>query len=103
MKIQLQRMHKTYGRYHLAETCGKCCNLGSYFQQRRYYKCARYGDSRAESTDWAKSWQACGMFNTPLPANGRPLIEYVRIYEKINDDKPIDGQIEFFDWGEDDG
>lgn len=76
MKKQLERMHKQFGRNHVAR-CGTCCNLlrGRY-HDRRYAKCLRYGCSHADTTDWAASWQACGAYDKPLPDGERPVMEY---------------------------
>lgn len=80
MKIQLQRMHKEFGREHVHK-CGECCNFwksrkGEYCD-RSLQKCLRYGMSHSDATDWAQGWEACRMFNIPLADGERPLMEYV--------------------------
>lgn len=75
MKLQLQRMHKQFGREHVHK-CGDCGNLLRNTWDKAYFKCARYGESNCEATDWAKSWPACGKFNVPLEDGERPLIKY---------------------------
>ena len=89
MKLQLARMHKEFGRDYINK-CGDCCNLSSYSQGRKWYKCDRYGDSRSTATDWALSWPACGKFNIPL-GKERPLIEYVKMC--IDQNLELEGQM----------
>ena len=96
MKQQLERMHNQFGRNHVAK-CGTCCN---YFQGRYHdrvlRKCARYGASHSEASDWAQSWPACGMYNKPLPDGERPLMEYV--YRRREPDGEVPGQVGMMEW-----
>lgn len=55
-------MHSRSGKME-GKNCGDC----EYFYQveyncKRYFKCGMYGESRAESTDWRKKWEACGKY-----------------------------------------
>ena len=75
MKLQLRRMHEAFGVKQDC-TCKDCCNLMQVqLPLRRFYKCGRYAVSGCGSSDWAKSWIACGMHNVPL-GNERPLMKY---------------------------
>lgn len=79
MKIQLQRMHKEFGREHVHK-CGECCNFVSGRYEgigRVLQKCKRYGLTHSEATDWAQKWPACTKFNVPLAPEERPLMAYV--------------------------
>ena len=62
---KIEAMHAMYG-IEPGEKCRDCCNFGSYTQSRTWYKCAAYGESRGASTDWAKSYTACGLFDIPF-------------------------------------
>lgn len=60
-KIEL--MHQLFGKCD-GRRCGECSNFAS----GRYHdtilrKCEVYGLTHSEATDWAKRWEACGMFN----------------------------------------
>lgn len=77
MKKQPERMHKQFGRDHIHK-CGTCCNfVRGRYHDRILQKCKRYGLTHSEASDWAQSWQACGMYDRPLPDGERPLMEYV--------------------------
>jgi hypothetical protein len=43
-----------------AATCEACFFLKRTGYSKVYLKCARYGDSRSEATDWRAKWPACG-------------------------------------------
>lgn len=42
-------------------TCRDCKHLLKSTYDKTYYKCAVYGSSRSESTDWKLSESACGL------------------------------------------
>ena len=73
-KIDL--MHKFFGICE-GHTCGECSNLveGTY-RSKLLRKCKVYGLTHSAASDWAKRYQACGMFNEPY--TGRPIIEMVK-------------------------
>ena len=90
---KIKAMHNEYGRLD-GHMCSECCNLSSYTQSRTWFKCEVYGNSNGESTDWAKRYIACGMFNIPLDKSKRiPLIEKLKHEPRKNEDEPIEGQI----------
>lgn len=87
---KIEAMHKLYGIVP-NKKCGDCCNLIERRYNNKYFKCAVYGDSCSISTDWAKKWEACGMFNVEVkPDNHRALSIKIKKDEAI----PMDGQIE---------
>ena len=92
-KIEL--MHKHFGRCP-GHTCGECSNLREHQYDKIYRKCNVYGISASESTDWAKRWEACGMFNQEY--QGGPIVKLVgRGFsgkKGKEPERPIDGQIE---------
>ncbi len=74
-KIDL--MHHLYG--YKAEICGDCCNYFSgRYHNKTLRKCARYGATHSEASDWRKSWTGCGMFNVPMKDNEGPVIRTIR-------------------------
>lgn len=79
-------MHYLFGKVE-GHTCGECKNLVEHTYDKTYRKCTVYGQSCAESTDWAKKWSACGMFNKdydkkPIIKTG-PLVVHVPFDEQM--------------------
>lgn len=91
---KITAMHKAYGHAY-GRKCGECQWLYSVELRPgwRYYKCAAYGSSSAESTDWAKKWEACALIDKTLPEVS--LLEWLK-YERRVDDKPVKGQLDMF-------
>ena len=87
-------MHKEYGKLY-GHTCSECHNLAKYYNESRFwYKCKVYGNTRSESTDWAKRNIACGMFDKPFnPEKQIPLIEKLKRSSKQAENEPIEGQL----------
>lgn len=54
---KLELMHREFGTTE-GKTCGTCSN----FVSGKYHKCAVYGLTHSEASDWAKRWKACGMY-----------------------------------------
>lgn len=90
---KLSAMHREYGKAY-GHQCSDCQNLLCYEANRRWYKCRAYGMSASEATDWAKSWQACGLWGTPFEPGCIPL---VRRLQRTRADKPVKGQLSMFD------
>lgn len=85
-------MHRIFG-VETGHVCGECIN----FISRRYRtkvlrKCAVYGLTHSEASDWARSWTACKMFGHEY--SGRPVIE-LRTKEKELEE-PLKGQLDLF-------
>ena len=89
-KIDL--MHSLFGKDE-DHQCKDCSNLVTWTYQRKYFKCACYGESCSESTDWRKKWTACGLFNKEY--NGTPAVRLARPERKK--DEQIEGQVSLFD------
>lgn len=91
---KIAAMHKEYG-HAWGKRCGDCPWLYSAEMRsgRRYYKCAAYGSSSAESTDWAKKWEACGLIDKTLPDVS--LLERLKHAARPTN-RPIKGQIDIF-------
>lgn len=85
-------MHELFGRSE-GHRCGDCPNFvcGRY-RSRMLRKCKAYGLTHSEASDWAKSWEACGLFGKAY--SGGPVIEVAkrRAYHK-SDTEEIEGQV----------
>lgn len=85
---KLELMHAQFGRCE-GHTCGECRNLRSIrYRGMSLRKCAVYGLTHSEASDWAKRWTACGMFGKEYA--GPPVIESVR---RVYTDTPLENQI----------
>lgn len=94
---KIAAMHKEYG-HGWGYKCGDCPWLYSVtlYSGRRYYKCAAYGESSAESTDWAKKWEACGLIDKVLPdVSLLKRLKHAARPARLTDE-PIKGQIDMF-------
>lgn len=92
---KIATMHKQYGMVN-EKTCGQCpwlyrsCGYGS-----AYYKCAAYGKSNSEATDWRKKWTACGLIDGDI--NGiTPMLEILKQERRKEPEQPLKGQIDMF-------
>lgn len=91
---KIDAMHKLFGTTP-GKRCGDCPHLRTYQHgQRRWFKCVVYGTSASIATDWVKKWEACGLFDKPVPKGYRQIIRTL-----TNDPKkilPVEGQIDMF-------
>ena len=89
---KIARMHELFG-VEIGHTCGECVNFVSgRYHDRILRKCAAYGLTHSEASDWAKSWTACKMFGHEY--NGRPIIELRE--SRKEPDVPLEGQMDLF-------
>lgn len=99
---KIAAMHKEYGKAYGLK-CDGCpslvCRVFPSF--RRVYKCVSYGASKSDSTDWARSWPACGLHGKPVDKDRTPLLERLK-RAKRPDNKPVEGQISMFGGNEND-
>lgn len=59
---KMELMHREFGTTE-GKTCGNCSNFVSgKYRDRILRKCTVYGLTHSEASDWAKRWQACGMY-----------------------------------------
>ena len=89
---RIAAMHKRFGTNYAL--CCKDCNhlICGEYHDRRYYKCEIYGLSHSESSDWRRSWMACGMYNVPQDMDRwMPLMKQINHSPKL--EPPIEGQI----------
>lgn len=77
-KRKLPAMHYAYGTTPTPHKCKECDNFRVYdYHGKRYFKCAAYGISNSEATDWGANYLACGLFNIPL-GDRVPLLEQIK-------------------------
>ena len=88
MSRKIGAMHDMFGT--VKDVCNNCCHLLG--EKGGYRKCEIYGVSHSAATDWAISWQACGMFNVLNT-------KYANIYKSLPHNRPkeeeIEGQVRF--------
>lgn len=75
-------MHRIFG-VETGRACGECIN----FISRRYRtkvlrKCAVYGLTHSEASDWARSWTACKMFGQTIQLGGENAV-WIKIGSSI--------------------
>lgn len=90
---KIAAMYREYGRG-WGYKCGDCPWLYKTLAGKKVlYKCAAYGESRSEATDWVKKWEACGLVSGSLPD-----ITTVRRLKNAAEptDEPVEGQINMF-------
>ncbi len=90
---KIKVMHSRYGKKE-GHKCATCCNLlkNELRSGKTYYKCKVYGMSCSTSTDWVKSYEACGMYNVEYEPDQRRALNIREKETKINKDI-LDGQI----------
>ena len=78
---KLPAMHEEYGK-RPQHKCRECCNLRKFvIRKREYYKCAAYGDTTGEGTDWGLNFMACGLFD--IPFEGIPLLDRIKSMREV--------------------
>lgn len=94
MKLKHDLMYELYGT-DTAHICKDCCNFCHCIARsgRRWSKCAVYGVSWCNSTDWNGKKAACGRFDIPLKGNERTVIELKRHSKKEKEQIQCEGQI----------
>lgn len=83
-------MYKMFGKTEGA-TCANCRHLIRRQYNKVFYKCAVYGLSCSNATDWAKSYAACGLYNKTT--KHKDVAKLVRTLK----DQTITGQIDIFE------
>lgn len=95
MLRKIDLMHELFGEIP-DRKCKDCQHLCSYTANRKWYKCAVYGESSSEATDWRLKWTACGMIDVPLLTN-YPIVKQVRfLNRKPKENDQIEGQVSLF-------
>ena len=77
--------------------CETCKHLIKNTYDRTYYKCAVYGSSASESTDWKISEYACGLKDKSEEEvkKYRPIVQLVERVPKQKGEQ-IEGQLKLF-------
>lgn len=55
-------MQQKYGKGPAGLSCGTCLHLRRPHHSGKYFKCALYGISSSEATDWRAKWPTCGRY-----------------------------------------
>ena len=94
MLRKIDKMHSMFGKT-VGKKCQECDYLVSYRHHNRMVrKCEIYGDTRSEASDWAQSWDACGLIGKEW--KGVPIIKTNR-WKEPKEEEQIPGQISIFD------
>lgn len=94
MARKIEKMYELFNR-EWGKRCKDCSHLSGGVNQ--YKKCEVYGNSASEATDWAQSYEACGMWNKPLPKGwDKPVISTMRGAVKGRDIQ-VPGQMSFLE------
>lgn len=92
-KRKLPAMHYVYGTTPEPHKCKECSNFLVFEHHgKRYFKCAAYGISNSQATDWGANYRACGWFNHSMD-NWTPLLEEIKQKSRKATPISIKGQI----------
>lgn len=91
MPRKIDAMHAAYGATP-GKCCAECCNIVKVRAGRVYYKCAWYGKSSSEASDWRLHYAACGKFGVPYGGE-TTLVEQRKHAPRLRLDKPAEGQV----------
>lgn len=93
-KGELMRKEFGYG----PGTCGDCKHLIKSVYDKTYYKCAVYGTSACEATDWKLSENACGLKekSEEYIKRFKPIVRLVEHKRKAAEEAVV-GQMSFLD------
>ena len=87
-----EAMYERYGK-HEGCSCKECLNyIFIKPTDRRHSKCAAYGITHSEATDWNGRKAACGLFNKNVE-DMTPLIEQLKHGKRVIVDEQCEGQI----------
>ena len=91
---KIDAMHRLFGKSP-GFTCRECKNLlHIQANSKLVSKCAIYGDTRSEASDWVQKWCACGKLNEDY--RGQPVIKITETWRKRKEkqpDEPLPGQM----------
>lgn len=92
MLKKIDRMHDLFGKSP-GNQCRKCFHLIGGVNE--YRKCAVYGQSVSEATDWRLSYPACGLWNKPVPKGMDIPVVRLNIGAR-NEELQVPGQMSLF-------
>ena len=91
MAKKIERMHEIFGR-EWGKKCKDCRHLSGGVNQ--YKKCEVYGNSASEATDWAQSYEACGLWNKDYEGD----VPIITLYGgRQSKDLQVPGQMSFLE------
>ena len=91
MSRKIEKMHEVFGR-EWGKKCKDCRHLSGNANQ--YRKCEIYGNTRSDATDWALSYEACGLWNKEYKGD-IPIIDLGK--ERRRTDLQVPGQMSFLE------
>ncbi len=95
-RMKLRKIAAMYHFYGIDPLSGKCEDcphfISGEYHGRRYFKCTVYGCSHSESTDWRKSYTACGLIDHDFPENDARVIDILK-HDPILKTEQIPGQM----------
>lgn len=86
---KIDAMHERFGIG--IGQCGDCPHFRSFLLGKRYFKCAVYGITHSEATDWRKKFTACGLIDKEKP-DRYPIIDEIK-YFREPEEIQCEGQI----------
>ena len=91
---KLERMHALFGT-HPGAVCKECGYYREYiYRGKTYRKCAVYGITNSEASDWKANGPACGLY-PDRPYHGETDVINMRMKEP---EEPLPGQATIFDF-----
>ena len=94
----VELMRRLYGVCPGCHICAECCNFTViHAGRKKLFKCKAYGVTCSSASDWAKSWEPCGLFGKPAD---RPMVTtgqrmaFARAERPVESRPQIEGQIE---------
>lgn len=91
---KIDAMHKLFGEG--PALCKDCDHfISGTYHDKRLHKCALYGITHSDATDWRLSYKACGMFNRSPDDNWIPVLKRLKQATETIDQLP--GQLNFLE------
>ena len=91
MAKKIDKMHEMFGR-EWGHKCKDCRHLSGGVNQ--YHKCEIYGNTSSQATDWATSYEACGLWNQDYKGD-IPIMEFGKSRSKA--ELQVPGQMSFLE------
>lgn len=88
-KKPIELMHLYFGVKGGIHCCGTCCNLLTLKKgQRTVRKCKAFGVTSSASSDFAKRWDACGLygeevFSPAISDTARKMFRRIGVYDEV--------------------
>lgn len=99
----IELMHLYYGVDSEMHFCGTCCNIVEICRGgKKFRKCKAYGITCSTKSDFAKKWNACGLYGKNVPYQiisddaKRFFSRCGIVKETDSEDKQVNGQVGIF-------